>query len=163
MSFKDRNTRLFFEGERVRAFRKFADQAVRRLTLLDRTDALDDLAVLPGNRLEALPGERTTHGFWELMRIARWHVEGDAFDRALAVVVRGPGPEPTMIEPSWIKTEPRSGSRRNHQCAPFVSKSAGRDALRPTNRYASPVAVDTPRAAPSCRASLSLPSERPHW
>ena len=28
----------------------------------------------------------TTHG-WELMRIARWHVEGDAFDRALAVVV----------------------------------------------------------------------------
>ena len=29
----------------------------------------------------------TTHGFWELMRIARWHVEGDAFDRALAVVV----------------------------------------------------------------------------
>ena len=29
----------------------------------------------------------TTHGFWELMRIARWHVEGDAFERALAVVV----------------------------------------------------------------------------
>ena len=29
----------------------------------------------------------TTHGFWELMRIARWHVEGDAFDRALTVVV----------------------------------------------------------------------------
>lgn len=29
----------------------------------------------------------STHGFWELMRIARWHVEGDAFDRALAVVV----------------------------------------------------------------------------
>ena len=57
-SFKDQNTRLFFEGGRVRAFRKFADQAVRRLTLLDRTDALDDLAVLPGNRLEALPGDR---------------------------------------------------------------------------------------------------------
>ena len=29
----------------------------------------------------------TRYGFWELMRIARWHVEGDAFDRALAVVV----------------------------------------------------------------------------
>ena len=29
----------------------------------------------------------TTHGFWGLMRIARWHVEGDAFDRALALVV----------------------------------------------------------------------------
>ena len=46
-SFKDQNTRLFFEGGRVRAFRKFADQAVRRLTLLDRTDALDDLAPDP--------------------------------------------------------------------------------------------------------------------
>ena len=29
----------------------------------------------------------TTHGFWKLMRIARWHVEGEAYDRALSVVV----------------------------------------------------------------------------
>ena len=29
----------------------------------------------------------TTHGFWELMRIARWHVEGEAYDRALSTVV----------------------------------------------------------------------------
>ena len=29
----------------------------------------------------------TTHGFWELMSIARWHVEGEAYDRALSVVV----------------------------------------------------------------------------
>ena len=29
----------------------------------------------------------TTPGFWELMRISRWHVEGDAYDRALALVV----------------------------------------------------------------------------
>ncbi|MGE4340979.1 MAG: Tn3 family transposase, partial [Pigmentiphaga sp.] len=28
-----------------------------------------------------------THSFWELIRIARWHVEGDAYDRALAMVV----------------------------------------------------------------------------
>ncbi len=28
-----------------------------------------------------------THGFWELIRIARWHVEGEAYNRALAVVV----------------------------------------------------------------------------
>ena len=26
-------------------------------------------------------------GFWELMRIARWHVEGEAYDRALSAVV----------------------------------------------------------------------------
>ena len=29
----------------------------------------------------------TTHGFWELMRIARWHVEGEAYDRALSMLV----------------------------------------------------------------------------
>ena len=29
----------------------------------------------------------TTHGFWELMRIARWHVEGEAYDWALSTVV----------------------------------------------------------------------------
>jgi hypothetical protein len=29
----------------------------------------------------------STHGFWELIRIARWHVEGSAYDRALAMVV----------------------------------------------------------------------------
>ena len=33
----------------------------------------------------------TTHGFWELMRIARWHVEGEAYDRALSTGRRGPG------------------------------------------------------------------------
>ena len=31
------------------------------------------------------PRPRTASGSW--MRIARWHVEGDAFDRALAIVV----------------------------------------------------------------------------
>jgi TnpA family transposase len=29
----------------------------------------------------------STHGFWELIRIARWHVEGSAYDHALAMVV----------------------------------------------------------------------------
>ena len=57
-SFKDRNTRRFFAGERVPAFQGFADQAVRRLTLLDNADALQDLAGLPSNRLEALRGDR---------------------------------------------------------------------------------------------------------
>ena len=28
-----------------------------------------------------------THSHWELIRLARWHVEGDAYDRALAMVV----------------------------------------------------------------------------
>ena len=56
--FKDRDTRRFFEGYRVSAFQGFADQAARRLTLLDSADALQDLAGLRSNRLEALRGDR---------------------------------------------------------------------------------------------------------
>jgi proteic killer suppression protein len=52
-SFKDRRTRRFFEGRRVAAFHGFADQAVRRLTLLDSAETPGDLAALPSNRLEA--------------------------------------------------------------------------------------------------------------
>ena len=28
-----------------------------------------------------------THDYWELMRLSRWHVEGEAIDRALAMVI----------------------------------------------------------------------------
>ena len=58
-SFGDRRTRRFFEGRRVAAFHGFADQAVRRLTLLDSAEVLGDLAALPSNRLEALRGNRS--------------------------------------------------------------------------------------------------------
>ncbi|MDE2841636.1 MAG: plasmid maintenance system killer protein, partial [Chloroflexota bacterium] len=34
LGFKDRRTQRFFEGESVRAFQGFADQATRRLTVL---------------------------------------------------------------------------------------------------------------------------------
>ena len=57
-SFKDRNTKRFFEGRRVGAFHGFAIQAARRLTLLDNAETLRDLAALPSNRLEALRGDR---------------------------------------------------------------------------------------------------------
>ena len=57
-SFKDRDTRRFFEGHRVPAFQGFVDQAVRRLTLLDSASALQDLTGLPSNRLETLRGGR---------------------------------------------------------------------------------------------------------
>ena len=57
-SFKDRVTQRFFEGQRVAAFQGFANQAARRLVLLDSAAALGDLAALPSNRLEALRGDR---------------------------------------------------------------------------------------------------------
>ena len=42
----------------VAAFQGFADQAARRLTLLDAAETLRDLAALPSNRLEVLRGDR---------------------------------------------------------------------------------------------------------
>ena len=57
-SFKDRETRRFFEGQQVAAFQGFANQAVRRLVLLDNAETLGDLAALPSNRLEVLRGDR---------------------------------------------------------------------------------------------------------
>lgn len=57
-SFRDRSTERFFQGRRVRSFQGFADQAVRRLTVLDSAQSLQDLAGLSSNRLEALSGRR---------------------------------------------------------------------------------------------------------
>lgn len=57
-SFRQRKTERFFGGQRVREFEGFADQAVRRLTVLDSAESLEDLASLPSNRLEALMGDR---------------------------------------------------------------------------------------------------------
>lgn len=57
-SFKDRDTRRFFEGVRVPRFQAFAKQATRRLTVLDSADELRDLVGLRSNRLETLGGDR---------------------------------------------------------------------------------------------------------
>ncbi|MCE5333763.1 MAG: type II toxin-antitoxin system RelE/ParE family toxin [Desulfobacteraceae bacterium] len=57
ISFRDKRTRGFFEGERIRAFQGFERQAMLRL---DRLHAADRLLALstPGNRLEVLKGDR---------------------------------------------------------------------------------------------------------
>ena len=71
-SFKDRDTRRFFEGHRVAAFQRFPDQAARRLTYLDSAESLKDLAALPGNRLEALRGDRT--GQYSIRINSQWRI-----------------------------------------------------------------------------------------
>lgn len=71
-SFKDRKTRRFFDGRRVPAFHGFADQAVRRLTLLDSAETLADLAALPSNRLEALRGRRA--GQYSIRINVQWRI-----------------------------------------------------------------------------------------
>ena len=68
-SFKDRNTRRFFEGQRIAAFQGFADQAARRLTLLANAETLSDLA---SNRLEAMRGSRA--GQYSIRINAQWRI-----------------------------------------------------------------------------------------
>lgn len=70
--FKDRRTRRFFEGHRIAAFQGFADQAVRRMTLLDNAESLRDLAGLRSNRLEALRGDRS--GQYSIRINAQWRI-----------------------------------------------------------------------------------------
>ncbi|MBI3710557.1 MAG: type II toxin-antitoxin system RelE/ParE family toxin [Proteobacteria bacterium] len=57
-SFKDRDTRAFFGGHRVRRWRAIERQALRRLQYLNSAIGLHVLAALPSNRLHALRGDR---------------------------------------------------------------------------------------------------------
>jgi len=57
-SFRDRRTERFAAGELVPQFESFRLQAEKRLRLLEAATSLNDLAQLPGNRLEALKGDR---------------------------------------------------------------------------------------------------------
>lgn len=57
-SFKCRDTESLFDGDRVRRFVNIEAVAMRKLAMLNRAGRLDDLRVPPGNRLEALKGDR---------------------------------------------------------------------------------------------------------
>jgi len=57
VSFRDKRTREFAEGNRVKDFDGFERQAEMKLEQLEAATSLLDLD-LPGNRLEALQGDR---------------------------------------------------------------------------------------------------------
>ena len=57
-SFRDKRTRDFADGKRVKAFDGFVRKASMKLDQLDAAIFLDDIAALPGNRFEALKGDR---------------------------------------------------------------------------------------------------------
>ena len=59
LSFKDKRTEQFANGEFVKKFSGFETQAERRLAILNAAVSLETLAALPSNRLEALRGNRT--------------------------------------------------------------------------------------------------------
>jgi len=82
-TFADKDTEALFQGERVRRFVNIEGPARRKLDYLDAAGVLDDLRAPPGNRLEALKGNRV--GQYSIRvndqyRVCfRWKA-GDAYD-----------------------------------------------------------------------------------
>jgi len=58
-TFADKNTEALFNGVRVRRLVNIEKPARRKLEYLDAAAVLEDLRVPPGNRLEALKGDRS--------------------------------------------------------------------------------------------------------
>jgi proteic killer suppression protein len=58
VSYRDKRTREFAGGARVKAFSGIERSARLRLDRLEAATSLKDLAALPGNRFEALSGDR---------------------------------------------------------------------------------------------------------
>jgi len=71
-SFADKDTEALWRGETPRRFVAFANVALRKLDMLDAALDVVDLRVPPGNRLEALKGDRQgqhsirVNGQWRL-------------------------------------------------------------------------------------------------
>ena len=72
LGYKDRRTELFAGGAFVAAFQGFERQAAKRLSILNAAPSLDTLRVLPGNRLEALRGER--EGQYSIRINRQWRI-----------------------------------------------------------------------------------------
>ena len=83
-NFGDRDTERLFRREVVRRWSADLQRAaLRKLLVLDAAEALDDLRVPPGNRLEKLSGDRA--GQYSIRINDRWRIcfrwrERDAYD-----------------------------------------------------------------------------------
>jgi proteic killer suppression protein len=58
VGYKGQRTRAFAAGKRVKGFSGIERQARLKLDRLEAATSLNDLAALPGNRFEALKGDR---------------------------------------------------------------------------------------------------------
>lgn len=67
-----RKTERLFADEDVREFRAIERAARRKLLMLDAAGAVADLSVPPGNRLEALRGDRK--GQWSIRINDQWRI-----------------------------------------------------------------------------------------
>lgn len=72
-SFGDKDTERLWNRERVRSYdHRILTTALRKLRLLDAAVALDELKIPPGNRLEALRGDR--HGQHSIRVNDQWRI-----------------------------------------------------------------------------------------
>jgi proteic killer suppression protein len=58
VSYRDKLTKDFAGGKRIKTFSAMEHSARLKLDRMEAATALQDLAVLPGNRFEALDGDR---------------------------------------------------------------------------------------------------------
>jgi proteic killer suppression protein len=72
VSYRDRRTEDFAAGKRVKAFSGIERSARLKLDRLEAAAVLRDLAVLPGNRFEALAGDRK--GQYSIRINDRWRI-----------------------------------------------------------------------------------------
>lgn len=72
LSFGDSDTEQLFTTEKNRRFGSIARVAVRKLIQLNQARALQDMAVPPGNRLEALKGNLA--GFHSIRVNDQWRI-----------------------------------------------------------------------------------------
>ncbi len=66
------DTQALFQGQRTRRFKAIERVATRKLQMLHIAKALNDLASPPGNRLEALHGER--NGQYSIRINGQWRL-----------------------------------------------------------------------------------------
>lgn len=71
-SFQCAETEALAKGDRIRRFVNIAEVARRKLRQLEVAGRLDDLRVPPGNRLEALKGDRA--GKYSIRINDQWRV-----------------------------------------------------------------------------------------
>lgn len=83
-TFADKHTAAIFDGFEVRKLPKTIQETARRkLKLIDAATSLDSLRIPPGNRLEALKGDRA--GQWSIRINNQWRIcfiwlDGHAFE-----------------------------------------------------------------------------------
>jgi len=81
-SFADAETEKVFWHRHSRRFQAFERVAFRKLRQIHRASRIEDLNSPPGNRLEALKGDR--EGYWSIRVNDQWRIcfewrDGDAY------------------------------------------------------------------------------------